>query len=190
MESVNVSRRAMAISIVAASLGLDAAMANAGKDADSRPAETLRGLTHAAEAIHQEIIFDAPPHAVYSALTETRQFDQITRLSDARKLLADPAALPTSISPAVGGAFVLFGGYVTGIQIELLPDERIVQAWREPNWSPGEYSLVRFMLEGQGAKTKLSFDHRGFPTGNGTHLASGWHRHYWEPLAKYLKKAA
>jgi hypothetical protein len=32
----------------------------------------------------------------------------------------------------------------------------------------------------------LLFEHRGFPEGQGSSLAKGWHVHYWEPLAKYL----
>jgi activator of HSP90 ATPase len=188
MTSVNVSRRAVAVNIVTASIGLGIVSPTAAKDADPKPEDKRDGLTHAAEAIHQEILFKASRHAVYTSLTETRKFDQVTRLSDAVQLLADPNAAPTSITLGVGGSFVLFGGYVTGIQVELVPDERIVQAWREPSWKAGDYSIVRMVLEEQGADTKLIFDHRAFPAGNGTHLASGWYLHYWDPLAKFLKQ--
>jgi activator of HSP90 ATPase len=36
---------------------------------------------------------------------------------------------PTQISREVGGAFSLFGGIIVGRHIELVPNERIVQAW-------------------------------------------------------------
>ena len=48
------------------------------------------------------------------------------------------------------------------------------------------YSIARFKLKEQGAKTTILFDHTGFPKGLGEHLASGWHQNYWEPLRKYL----
>ena len=90
---------------------------------------------------------------------------------------------------AAGSAFSLFGGYIIGLQIELTPNERVVQAWREISWTPGIYSLVKFELTEQGADTKVIFDHTGFPAGAEDHLAIGWHENYWDPLKKYLAHA-
>jgi Activator of Hsp90 ATPase homolog 1-like protein len=61
-----------------------------------------------------------------------------------------------------------------------------VQAWRAESFKPGAYSIVTFSLTADGDKTKLGFEHCGFPNGNGVSLAHGWHKHYWEPMAKYL----
>jgi len=80
----------------------------------------------------------------------------------------------------------MFGGIILGRHIELVPYERIVQAWREKDWLAGEYSIVKFQLAEQGAQTKLVLDHTGFPKGAAEHLAPGWWSHYWEPLRKYL----
>ena len=93
---------------------------------------------------------------------------------------------PTEISDKVGGQFTLFGGHIVGRQIELIPGERIVQAWRVVDWKPGVYSIVNFELTAQGSGTKIIFDHAGFPKGKAQHLAEGWTGHYWEPLRKYL----
>jgi hypothetical protein len=38
---------------------------------------------------------------------------------------------------AEGACFSLFGGWVSGRQIELAPNERITQAWRMTDWAPG-----------------------------------------------------
>ena len=93
---------------------------------------------------------------------------------------------PTEISREVDGAFTLFGGHIMGRHLELVPNERIVQAWRVVDWTPGVYSIVKFELTAQGSGTKLIFDHTGFPEGKGQHLAEGWKGHYWDPLEKYL----
>ena len=93
---------------------------------------------------------------------------------------------PVEMSREAGGAFSAFGGYITGRQIELVPDQRIVQAWRAGGWNPGVYSIVRFELSGQGLGTKLVFDHTCFPLGDADHLLAGWKGNYWEPLAKFL----
>ena len=101
-------------------------------------------------------------------------------------MLPPGANKPTEISSEVGGAFVLFGGYITGRHIELVPGERIVQAWRTGGWDPGVYSIANFELVEQGSATKIVFDHTGFPKGAAEVLASGWNQHYWEPLVKFL----
>jgi|HubBroStandDraft_2_1064218.scaffolds.fasta_scaffold21766_2 activator of HSP90 ATPase len=144
------------------------------------------GLSRSAEAITQEPIFQASRKRVYEALTDALQFDKVMRLSAAMRSMAT-GTKRAEISGDPGGTFSLFGGYVSGRQIELVPNERIVQAWRAESWKPGDYSIVRFELIEQGATTKIEFDHRGFPDGTGDHLAGGWKENYWEPLTKYFE---
>jgi activator of HSP90 ATPase len=143
-------------------------------------------ISHTAEAIHQEPVFKASRKRVYEALTDAKQFNKVVLLSTAMKSGMAPGAKPTEISTEAGGAISLFGGYVTGRQIELVPNERIVQVWRAGGWDPGDYSIAKFQLVEQGAVTKIVFDHTGFPIGKAEHLAAGWKMNYWEPLEKFL----
>ena len=144
------------------------------------------GLTADAPAIHQEVSISANCARVYSALTSAHDFERITRLSDAADSLTAPNAKVTTISSRVGGAFTLFGGYITGRNLELVPGERLVQAWRAGGWDAGEYSVVRFELRGERDACRVVFDQRGFPADQGKSLAYGWRVHYWQPLAKFL----
>jgi len=145
------------------------------------------GISRAEEAIHQEPVFKASRKRVYEALTDASQFAKVVELSAAMKSGGmKTGAAPVTISREAGGAFAAFGGYVSGRQIELVPDERIVQVWRAGSWDPGSYSIARFVLVEQGAETKIKFDHTGFPKGQADHLAEGWRINYWEPLAKFL----
>jgi uncharacterized protein YndB with AHSA1/START domain len=143
-------------------------------------------ISHTEDAIHQEPVFKATRKRVYDALTETKQFDKVVQLSAAMKSSMAPGTKPAEISREVGGAFSLFGGYVTGRHLELVPNERIVQAWRAGGWDPGDYSIAKFQVVEQGAGTKIVFDHTGFPKGKAEHLAEGWRINYWEPLEKFL----
>ncbi|HLW53927.1 MAG TPA: SRPBCC domain-containing protein [Candidatus Angelobacter sp.] len=143
-------------------------------------------ISHAEESIHQETIFKANRKLIYEALTETKQFDKVIRLSAAIQSGMSLGAGPTDISPQVGGAFSVFGGHIVGRHIELVRNERIVQAWRVVNWDPGHYSIAKFELVEQGSGTRLIFNHTGFPKGQAEHLAAGWKGNYWEPLEKYL----
>jgi len=143
-------------------------------------------ISHTAESIHQEVIFKASRKRVYEALIDSKQFNSVMLLSAAMKSGMAPGMKATEISREAGGALASFGGYITGRQIELLPNERIVQAWRTGSWDPGIYSIAKFELAEQGAQTKLVFDHSGFPKGEAEHLAAGWKSNYWEPLEKFL----
>ena len=68
----------------------------------------------------------------------------------------------------------------------LVPNERIVQAWRVVTWPEGAYSIVKFELKPQGSGTHVVFDHIGFPEGLHDHLAAGWEENYWSLLKKYF----
>ena len=149
-------------------------------------AATGEEISRTAESIHQENVFKASRNRVYDALTDTKQFNELTKISAAKDPRISLEKAPTEISPEVGGAFTLFGGIILGRHVELVPNRRIVQAWREVNWDPGVYSVAKFELLEQGTGTKIVFDHTGFPRGNAEHLAAGWKTHYWEPLAKFL----
>jgi uncharacterized protein YndB with AHSA1/START domain len=126
-------------------------------------------------AIHQEITIDADPARVYKALTDPEQFGALTGRG-AAALTAD-----------AGAAFSLFDGHITGRNVELVPDQRLVQAWRAASWPEGVYSIVNFQLERDaGEQTRLVFDHTGFPAEAHDELAAGWGKMYWEPLQRYL----
>jgi activator of HSP90 ATPase len=131
------------------------------------------GISRTAESIHQVVTFQTTPARVYDALMVPEQFAKVTGQT-------------TQIGPEPGGAFSLFGGMIEGRHVELVPDKRIVQAWRVHAWPAGVYSIVRFELTAAGAGTRLEFDHTGFPPGAAEHLASGWKQNYWTPLTKYF----
>lgn len=143
-------------------------------------------ISHVADSIHMENVFAASRKRVYDALTDAKQFTEIVKLSAATKsgMVKDPA--PAEISREAGGAFKLFGGIIFGRQLELVPNERIVQAWRVSHWDAGAFSIAKFTLTEEGAGTKIIFDHTGFPKGEAESLAAGWKGNYWEPLAKFL----
>jgi activator of HSP90 ATPase len=127
-----------------------------------------------AHAITQEIVFKASPTRIYDVLLDAKQFSAFT------------GGKPAEISRDSGGAISCFGGMITGRNIELVPGQRIVQAWRAGNWPEGVYSIVRFELKAEGQGAKLTLHHTGFPEGGAEHLEGGWHQMYWEPLKKYL----
>jgi activator of HSP90 ATPase len=125
-------------------------------------------------SLHQDIELKASPQRIYEILLDSKQFAAFTGMP------------PASIDAAAGGAFSMFSGMIVGRNIELIPNQRIVQAWRPTHWDPGVYSIVKFELKPLGSGTMVILDHSGFPEGDYDHLFEGWKLRYWEPLKKYL----
>jgi activator of HSP90 ATPase len=140
------------------------------------PARAAAGKSKMASltSLREEQDFAAAPHRVYEALLNEKQFSQFT-------------GAPAKISRTEGGALSLFGGAIVARNVELVPDKRIVQAWRDPEWGPGIHSIVKFELTPKGSGTHLVLDHTGFPAGQFSDLDSGWHEHYLEPMKKFLR---
>jgi activator of HSP90 ATPase len=125
-------------------------------------------------SLHQEIDLKASPQRIYDVLLSSKDFSTFSGAA-------------AEIDTKVGGAFSMFGGLVVGRNVELVPNQRIVQAWRLSKEFPeGIYSLVKFELNARDSGTRLVLDHTGFPEGHFDHLETGWYSHYWEPLRKFL----
>ena len=111
-------------------------------------------------------------------------------LTDGEKFAA-ATGQPARLTDQEGEEFTLFSGRVEGRQIELVPGERVVQAWRfgdehPGTWDAGVYSVVRFTLKAERNATKLIIDHDAIPTECQDHIASGYPAFYHDPIAAYL----
>ncbi len=137
--------------------------------------------TDSAITIHQEMEFKASPSQLYEALISSKAFSDCTK-----KSFPSFSAASARIDAVAGGSFSLFDGHIVGRILELVPNERIVEAWRVVDWPAGIYSIARFEFRANKTGTTLVFDHTGFPKGLKDHLASGWSEHYWAALSKYF----
>ena len=124
--------------------------------------------------VHQEVTFSAPPAKVYRALVSSQEHTTFT-------------GAPAEIGRGVGDAWSAYGGKISGRNMELVEDRRIVQTWRAGNWPEGAHSVVRFELAPHGAGTKVVLDHDAVAEDQLPHIDGGWAKMYWEPLRKYLE---
>ena len=124
--------------------------------------------------IHQEATYTAAPERIYELLTDSAKFSELS------------GGAPATIDPTNGGSFSLFGDMIQGVNVECVPGERLVQAWRAANWEPGVYSMVKFELKPVDGGTQVVLDHTAFPDGETEHLDAGWHANYWDPMRKIL----
>lgn len=185
MNLSDLSRRSFAFAAGALAPMIGAAASAA---TDEPAASHGLGISLSNAAIHQEVVFKATASRVYAVLTDAREFQKVVAASGAIPAMALGAS-PAQIGAEPGGAFSLFGGYITGRQIELSPGSRLVQAWRAQSWAPHIYSIARFELADHPDGALLAFDHTGFPNEEAHSLAEGWQAHYWAPMAKVLAAA-
>jgi activator of HSP90 ATPase len=170
-ESLPSRRRALAgIAGAIGSLAINPCLSGQQAATKEAPAAANKART----SIHQEIDLKAPPGRIFEILMDEKQFAAVT-------------GMPAEIDPKAGGAFKTFGAQIEGRNVELIPGQRVVQAWRPAAWLSGVYSIVHFELAAYAKGTYLILDHTGFPEGLYDHLLSGWNEHYWEPFKKHLK---
>jgi activator of HSP90 ATPase len=160
----------MSMSTIAA-FALALAATTAAAAADEPGAKPHPASGDASITIHQEIDFKASPAQVYESLLDSKRFTAFSGRA-------------ASIERSVGGASSLFAGHIVARNLELVPNRRVVQAWRVVDWPEGAWSIARFELRAQGAGTHVVFDHIGFPQGLHDHLAEGWDENYWSLLKK------
>lgn len=118
--------------------------------------------------------FNASKEAIYKALTDSQEFSNFSGVA-------------AEIDTKVGGFCSLFTGYIQGYFVELVPDTRLIMAWKDCyNWHDGEYSIVTINLESNGATTTLTWHQEGVPERDVDHLSKGIGRKYFTPLQEYL----
>jgi uncharacterized protein YndB with AHSA1/START domain len=125
--------------------------------------------------IKQTVTFNARPGVIFDALMSSKKHSAFT-------------GSPAKIGAVAGRPFSTFGGYISGINLDITKNKTIVQAWRAKNWPKGVWSVASFQLAAaKGGKTKLSFSHTGVPAGSLKGITSGWKGSYWTPLKAALK---
>lgn len=127
------------------------------------------------KTIRQTVTIKASPHAVYEALMDSRRH-------------AAFSGMPARISRKPGGRFTAYGLYLSGVNLELVPDKEIVQFWRSRNWPPFHYSTVTFTLSRVKGGTRLAFTQVGVPDNDYKDKKSGWIKSYWAPMKAMLEK--
>jgi len=124
--------------------------------------------------IQQTVTFKASPHDVYEALMDSKKHAAFT-------------GSQASLSRAVGGEIMAYDNYITGKNVELVPDKKILQDWRAVDWPEGWFSRVTFEFTAIPEGARLDFTHAGLPDGTEEEFAQGWIDNYWEPMQVFLE---
>lgn len=135
----------------------------------SHPTGTIR---------HTVLIPLTTPEAVYRAFLSSKEHAQFTG-SEAK------------CSARVGGRLTAWGKYISGKNIELVKDKRIVQEWKTSEWPEGcEPSILKISLKKKGEGTQVSMIQSRVPASQVDQYDKGWYESYWEPLKQYFRAKA
>ena len=122
------------------------------------------------KTIKHKVRFKAPPETIYDLLADSRQRTEVT----GRKAV---------MSDHVGGKFSTDAGQVTGVNVDLVPGRRFVQAWRREDFPEGVYSMAAITLASTpGGGTELVLTHRGVPKPLLDQIEDYWRTVYWAPM--------
>lgn len=127
--------------------------------------------------IRQSVLLPASPKVVFETLMTSKGHSGFS-------------GAPARITPKVGATFTVWGGYIHGKNLELIPGKKIVQSWRpsEETWPEDYYSTVSFSLAAAKEGTRVTFVHSGVLPDHVGHLSTGWKQSYWDPLKAFLAK--
>ncbi len=127
--------------------------------------------------IKQTVDFAVDAHDLYEALMDSKKHSEFT-------------GSKCVISRKVGGKVSAYDGYISGENLELVPDKKIVQTWKaeEDCWPANHYSKVTFTFKPIEKGTRLEFIHTGVPVECGDQFDSGWKEHYWEPMKEMFAR--
>lgn len=122
------------------------------------------------KTIKHKVKFRASPDEIYAMLADSRRHSALT-------------GLRAEISKKVGGNFSTRGGHVTGVNVELVPGVRIVQAWRSREFPEGIFSMATVLLSPTNrGGTELVLTHRGVPKSLIPKVEAAWRRLYWDRI--------
>lgn len=127
--------------------------------------------------LKQSITFSAPAHEVFELLIDEKKHAELT---DSKTL----------IDRRPGGSFSTYDGGITGKNLEVVQDRKIVQLWtiETEGWPAGHMSRATFAFEEKAGKTKLTLTHADIPAAAFKDIQDGWKQYYWTPMKALLKK--
>ena len=127
------------------------------------------------KTIKQTVTIKATPHEIYEALMDSKKHSRFTGAA-------------AKVSRRVGGKFMAYDEYVSGKNLELIEDKKIVQSWTASDWPAGHVSTVTFLLTPVKTGTKITFTHANIPTTDVKNISDGWKEYYWLPMKEMLEK--
>jgi uncharacterized protein YndB with AHSA1/START domain len=96
---------------------------------------------------------------------------------------------PVKIAARPGAPFAAFGGALSGIILQVVPNRLIVQSWRSTQFAKQDLDstlVLSFWPKGRGAQIELT--HVNIADSDFAGVSEGWSKYYWLPWRAYLAR--
>ncbi len=116
----------------------------------------------------------ASPRAVYDAWLDGDLHGEMTGAA-------------ATASNEVGAAFSAHDGYISGINLELIDGEQILQTWRTSEFADADPdSSIEVKFEASPTGTLVTLRHWNIPAGQAEGYESGWLDFYFTPMLEHF----
>jgi activator of HSP90 ATPase len=89
--------------------------------------------------------------------------------------------------PEENTSFSTWDGYISGKNLKLIPNQKIIQSWRTTEFSPDDAdSLVEIDLQTLTQGCRFTIKHSKIPGGQPDY-EQGWIEYYITPMSEYFK---
>lgn len=119
-----------------------------------------------------KLVIAADPEEVFAALTNPFQIEIWS-------------GYPADMKAETGYVFSLWEGDITGVNLEVIPNRRLVQEWFFGEQE--EQSLVEIKLKKEGGKTLLELKHTHIPAEAYEEITEGWREYYLGSMKEMLE---
>lgn len=92
---------------------------------------------------------------------------------------------PAEMDEREGTNFKLWGGDIHGTNIEVIPEEKLVQDWFGGEWP--QPSKVTITLNQEGHDCHVELLHENIPDEDFEDIKQGWDEYYFGPLKDYVE---
>ena len=140
------------------------------------------------KTIKQQVHINAKPQEVYETYVDAKKHAELTGANVKFETPLLSAGQSFEGRAKVGGKFDIWGGELTGENVEFVEGKKIVQKWRANDWPEGHYSDLTITFEPEGGGTRTVLVQENVPEDKFDEIDDGWHQYYWEPMNKYFEK--
>lgn len=129
------------------------------------------------EKIRISAVIPAPPKKIYEAWLDSKEHTAMT-------------GAKAKASGKINGKFTAWDGYISGTNLDLKPNKKIVQLWRTAEFAEDALDSVLEVnfAPKAGGKCTVTFVHINIPNGDGPKYKQGWKDFYFTPMKQYFSK--
>eukprot|EP00029_Vermamoeba_vermiformis_P006392 TRINITY_DN2490_c0_g1_i1.p1 TRINITY_DN2490_c0_g1~~TRINITY_DN2490_c0_g1_i1.p1 ORF type:complete len:335 (-),score=90.40 TRINITY_DN2490_c0_g1_i1:69-1073(-) len=145
------------------------AAVSAPKPAATSSTSTSTSSSSKGKTYEARIRFNVPTHILFETFFDSGRISAFT-------------ASPAQISRDVGATFNMFRGSVTGSNVAVDLNKKIVQKWRFQSWPENHFSELTMNFDNEDGTTVLHLVQTSIPDNDFERTVQGWEQNFWQRM--------